>query len=432
MKILSFKKNNFILLKNTYNNERKIGYSIYNNVKLIGRNSYYPNVLIYSDNEIISPYDEKIMSLNKQSFYDNNEYDISSEKKILYKEEISFPVFFFIYNFDNYYHFVYDTISYLYTYLYLKNTIPTLKLLVNYPNPYKNEFYKFNIEILNKLVNENDIILHKDGNIYNSIYISSSLTHGEFSNNPPCKEYYSIINKLIKNSCNIIKINKDNDKDKVNEYDYIYISRRTWINNDISNIGTNYTTRRKMINEDELVEELNKIGFKEIFTENLSTDEKINIFYNSKMIVGSIGGGMSNLLFSKPETKSFVIVTPYFLDINNRFRFTLENTNITYINDVKTYTESNSIPLYCRCKILSNNTNKNKIGEIVNWRFTNNKEEYLINISNNDIVGFNNEIIFKQEWFFSDELELIDKGLNSPYIVNINKTIDLIKYTKLN
>jgi len=262
------------------------------------------------------------------------------------------------------------------------------------------------------------------------MYVSSSLTHGGFSNNPPCKEYYSIINKVINNSFNKIETNKYNDKDKVNEYDYIYISRRTWINNDISNIGTNYTTRRKMINEDELVEELNKIGFKEIFTENLSTDEKINIFYNAKMIVGSIGGGMSNLLFSKPETKSFVIVTPYFLDINNRFRFTLENTNITYINDVKTYTEGNSIPLYCRCKISSNNTNKNKIGEIVNWRFTNNKEEYLINISNNDIAGFNNEIIFKQEWFFSDELELMDEGLNSPYIVDINKTIDLIKYTK--
>ena len=30
----------------------------------------------------------------------------------------------------------------------------------------------------------------------------------------------------------------------------IYISR-TWVNNDIINIGTNYTTRQKIINEDD-------------------------------------------------------------------------------------------------------------------------------------------------------------------------------------
>ena len=41
----------------------------------------------------------------------------------------------------------------------------------------------------------------------------------------------------------------------------IYISRRTWLNSDKSNIGTDYTSRRKMINENELVEQL-KVGGK--------------------------------------------------------------------------------------------------------------------------------------------------------------------------
>ena len=41
----------------------------------------------------------------------------------------------------------------------------------------------------------------------------------------------------------------------------VYISRRTWINKDKSNIGTDYTNRRKMMNEDLLVEELTKLGF---------------------------------------------------------------------------------------------------------------------------------------------------------------------------
>ena len=181
-----------------------------------------------------------------------------------------------------------------------------------------------------------------------------------------------------------------------------------------------------MINEDKLVEELTYIGFKEIFTENLSTDEKIKMFNNAKIIVGSIGGGMSNLLFTKSNTKTFVIVTPYFLNINNRFRFSLENTDIKYINDVKTYTEGNKISMYCRCKILRDN----RIGEIVNWRLKNNNEEYLINISKNDIAGFNNEIKFEQEWVYPEELELLDKGLNSPYIVNVNEIINLIKSSR--
>ena len=235
MKIKPFKEHNFTLIKNVSEKERKLGYSIYYDAKLVGRNSYYPNTLIYSINNIFSPFDEKIMSLNKDTFYDDNEYNALEEEINLCNEEINCPVFFFIYNFDNYYHFIYDTISYLYTYLYLKETISNLKLLVNYPNPNKKEFYKFNIEILYKLVNENDIIVHKDGNIYKSMYISSSLTHGGYSNDPPCKEYFTIINKLIGKCCEKIEINED----KENENKFIYISRRTWINNDISNIGTN-------------------------------------------------------------------------------------------------------------------------------------------------------------------------------------------------
>jgi hypothetical protein len=420
MNILSFKHLNFNEIYEKDSTERNIGYSLFKNVSLTGRNAFYPNVLLYSEDNLISPYDEKIMSLNKDSFYDDNKYDLhinenENKSKIIIEE----PIFFLIYNFDNYYHFLYDTLPYLFTYLELKQQYPTLKLLVNYPNKDKTDFYKFNKELLEKTIDLNDLIIHNEFNIYKELYISSSLTHGGYSNNPPRKEIYKIYD-LIKNNANYKNINE-----KYKNIKKIYISRRTWINNDKSNIGTDYTLRRKMANEDTLVNELIKLGFTEIFSENLNTDEKIYLFSNSNIIIGSIGGGMSNLLFSKNQCHTFIIVTPFFLDINYRFKYSMEHTNIKYINDTKTYLEKNTIPLYCRVKIIAKKSIYfEKYGEISEYNENNNK--YLINISNNDVAGFNNNIHFDKYWFSEDEFNLLDNGLNSPYIIDINKLVQFL------
>ncbi len=404
-----------IVLKKTDYTKRDISYYIFNNCYLTGRNYFYPNVLINSNDIIINPYDEKVMSLNKSSFYNNNLFDVQTDINFYNhkKNIISIPVFFFIYNFDNYYHFLYDTLPYLYIYIQVKKQNKNIKLLINYPNKNMSSFYKFNVEFLEKLVDiKNDIIIHEPNNYYKEIYIGTSLTHSDYSNNPPRNEIYEIYDKIKKN------INISNISSKYLNLDKIYISRRTWINNDNSNIGTNYTTRRKMMNEDELVNELTKIDFVEIFAENLNVDEKVYLFSNAKEICGAIGGGMSNLLFSNNNTKSFIIVTPYFLNINNRFKFSMENTNFKYLCEVNTYTNINKIPLYCRIEILENN----KYGEIIDYN--NDDDTYLINISNNDVAGFNNNTKFNQTYLKSTEFKLLDKGLNSPYIVNIKYIID--------
>ena len=422
MNILPFKKSTYRIIKDKDTTERDIGYSYIKNCIITGRNSFYPNVLIYDNNNLYSPYDEKVMSLNKDSFYDDNIYEL--EDKYIGKndeenkhKEITEEVFFFIYNFDNYYHYLYDTIPYLYTYLELKKKKSELKLLINYPNKFKKEFYKFNIELLEKFVDSKDWLIHVDNNIYKNLYISSSLTHGGFSNNPPREEIYELY-QCLKNK---IIVNKEMPK-------LVYISRRTWINKDKSNIGTDYTNRRKMMNEDLLVEELTKLGFTEIFSENLSIDDKINLFSKAELIIGSIGGGMANLLFSDKSIKSIVLVTPYFIDINYRFKYSMEVSNIEYFYDVKTYKESNEIPLYCRAKIIKIDSEYyNKIGEIIRYK----NDKYSLNISQNDVVGFNNDVIFNNESFFENELELLDKGLNSPYIVNIDEIKRILRKNKI-
>jgi hypothetical protein len=420
MDILSFKNLDFIKLYEKDTTERNIGYSIFEDVYLIGRNLFYPNVLLYSKSILISPYDEKIMSLNKNSFYDNNKYNLNLNLNENENQNIiDKPVFFFIYNFDNYYHFLYDTLPYLFTYLELKKNISDLKILVNYPNKDKKDFYKFNLEFLEKIINLDDLIIHNESNVYQKIYVSTSLTHGGYSNNIPRKEIYQIYD-IIKNNINYKNIDK-----KLKDFKKIYISRRTWINNDNSNIGTDYTSRRKMINEDELVNKLIKNGFNEIFAENLNTDEKIYLFSKADIIIGSIGGGMANLLFSNNNIKSIVIATPFFLDINYRFKYSMEHTNIKYIYDVNTYLEDNKIPLFCRVKIIKNESNYfEKYGEICEYNKNNYK--YSVNISNNDVAGFNNNIQFDNDWFLENEFILLDNGLNSPYSVNINNILDIL------
>ena len=423
MNIHNFKNNDLKIIKEKDVNNRTIGYQKYENIQIIGRNHYYPNVLFIDEKKkIINPYDEKVMSLNKESFYDNNIYlgEISENKN---KNKIQEPVFFFIYNFDNYYHFLYDTLPYLYTFLELKKENPTLKLLVNYPNKDKNEFYKFNTDFLYKLVDQKDIIIHQQSNIYSKLFLSTSLTHGGLSNSPPRKEIHEIY-ALLKTNINYENID---NKYKENNFKNIYISRRTWLNEDKSNIGTDYTSRRKMINETELVEELKKYEFEEIFAENLNSDEKLYLFLNAEKIVGSIGGGMANLLFSNKNTKSFIIVSPYFLDINYRFKFSLENTNIHYFNETEVFKENKSkYSLYIRVKIInSENIYFNKIGEII--EFNNNLNKYKIALSNNDVAGFNNQLEFEHILFDENDFQCLDSGLNSPYIFNYQNLINKLE-----
>ena len=364
------------------------------------------------------------MSLNKDSFYDDNIYNGIIEN-IINPQIITDKVLFFIYNFDNYYHFLYDTLPYLYTYLELKKIDSTIKLLINYPNKYKNNFYKFNEEFLFKIVKKDDVIIHNENNIYKSLYVSTSLTHGGLSNSPPRKEIFEIY-EIIKNNINYENID-NNYINNIDKYKKLYISRRTLLNNDKSNIGTDYTSRRKMINEDNLVDELNKKEFQEILTETLNTDEKIYLFLNAEEIVGAIGGGMANLLFSPPTTKSYIIVSPYFLDINNRFKYSMENTHIQYFYETKIYINNNEnsnqeIPLYCRVQITeSENMFYNKIGEIIEYNERYNK--YKVALSNNDVAGFNNNYTYLNVSFYSNQFKLLDKGLNSPYVFNYNKLL---------
>jgi capsular polysaccharide biosynthesis protein len=331
----------------------------------------------------------------KQNFDKNKNYNIV----------IDIPVFYFIYNTDNYYHFIYDTLPYLISFNHLKNKIPNLKLLMNYSNKSMDNFYLFVKEFLEILnIRNEDIIIVNDKTLYTEIYISTSYTHDFNSNLPPRKEIYSFYKEIVR----IV----NNKYDKKNLPKNIYVSRRTWIHNDLTNIGTNYTTRRKLINENELVDFLNKNGYVEIFTETLSTIDKILLFSNVKNIVGAIGGGICNVLFSNKETKLTALVSPTFLDINQRFKFSLEKVNTTYFMDTK-HSETDYWKKYMRVK-----TN-DIIGEIEEVYV----DSLLVTYTDEFVAGWNFNIQLKNKLVKKENCQKLDNGLNSSWVFDINKLI---------
>jgi len=397
----------FEIVKNVDLNNRDIILSELNNVSLHGFNDYYPNPLLKQkcDDFYILPTCEKTMSLGCGTIYESNSMEWNYYEDKFDYNEILDPVYYFIYNTDNYYHFIYDTLPYLYCYLFhLKNK--NVKLLMNFPNESKKHHYKFVEESLLLLgVDLNNVIIHNKNNKYNKMYIQNSLTHDGLSNFSPRKEIYEIYNLM-----------KDNSID-INCPEKVYVSRRTWMHNDLTNLGTNYTTRRKLMNEDELVTKLIEKGFTEIFCENLSMAEKIKLFSSAKIIVGAIGGGMCNLLFSDKKTKTIVLNSPYFMEINERFKYSMEHTKIIYFNDTYLDCQKDTLPNYVRVKI------GNKIGEIIEHV---ENDKYKIAIGNGTNVGFNLNDNYEIQIIDKSRFEVLDKGLNSPWIINLEELLKII------
>lgn len=395
-------------------NGREINFYKLNNA--IPLNFSYPNVYFESDEGEIFTIKEKVMSLEKL-----NAFDLASS--LLYNELgvtklIETPVFHFIYNTDNYYHFVYDTLPYLISYFELKKEIPELKLLMNYPNKDKKEFYRFVTEFLDLLeISKEDILIVNSDFKYKEIYISNSYTHDFNSNVAPREEIYDLYKKLVKRAKKLYK-GKVSDLPK-----YIYISRRTWISKDTSNIGTNYTTRRKLIIEDELVEFLTKeCGYTEVFTENLTTIEKIMMFHYAKYVIGAIGGGLCNVLFSKQECNLLALISPTFLDVNSRFLFSFDKVNLHMYHGK--HAEEGKWKKWMRVK-----TKNGKIVGEVNKI----KEDTLeILYTEEAVAGWNNDMKLSKVEIYKEECIPLDKGLNSAWSFDLNEFIFEIKNIELN
>lgn len=379
-------------------NGRSIDISRFENVRLIG--NYYPDVKFYCGDKIFSPIRETIMSMPDMIF------NTSCSKET--KRIENCPVFFFIYNVDNYYHFVYDTLPYLISYQSLKKTIPQLKILINVANSQQNKLNKFVVEFLELFnIQESDLIYSNEETLYNTVYVSNSYTHDDKSNLPPRKEIYDLYKSL---SDNVKKLDGFVGEELLPRK--LYISRRSHKHGNYDNIGTNYTTRRNLKNEDQLVILLESYGYLEVFTELMSTKEKIILFRNCTDVIGPIGGGLCNVLFSKPNTKLTAIVSPGFLDINGRFSYSFANVSTKYFNATQ-HIEVGKYKKYMRVFL----KNLNVVGEIKDIQ--DNKLNVIYSLD--ALAGWNAQTAYYNVWVEQNEVDIIDNGLNSEWFMDLDK-----------
>ena len=381
-------------------NKRSIWLTRLHDVQLAGSAAFYPDVALHSgfDNCFYAPIREKTMSLAGLST--TKAPDIPHQVTRRFEN----PVFFFIYNTDNYYHFIYDTLPYLISYLELKKKVPTLKLLMNYPNSQITSIYKFVLEFLTLLgIDSKDIVLADMETCYSQVYLSSSYTHDNNSNVEPREEIYTLYQKLGE-ECAPSLSGKGPRR--------IYISRRTWLHGDFSNIGTNYTTRRKLENEDELVNMLASYGFTEIFTENLTTLEKLDYFRHAEIVVGALGGGVCNVLFSPPQTRLLCLVSPTFLDVNARFAYSLNHVQLQWFRD-SSHVETGPFKQFMRISCPS----RDIVGEITEVG----DDTLTVAYTRETVAGWNAQNSFESICLPQSECFALDAGLNSAWRIDLKK-----------
>ena len=310
--------NNTINISPEDENGRKIEVAYFSGVQFVGHSIHYPQPLLYTNNNLILPTKEKFMSLGRGTVYeDTMMYDIKLKNIESVHDDF---VYYFVYNTSNYFHFIYDTLPYLYGYFNQKNYISNLKLLVSPPEG-KEDLYPFVWDTLELLgITRDDVVFLDDKVKYEIVIVGSSLTHDGLSDAPPHKGIFDIINRM---------------KGYYEGEEKIYISRRSWIHNNKDNIGTDYTEKRRCINEDDVVSIFKQRGFKEIFCENLTMRQKIGLFNSAKVIAGPTGGGMVNTIFSPPETKVISIDSPTFFDVNRRLKYAMYHTQLHHFTDTE-------------------------------------------------------------------------------------------------
>tara|TARA_Y100000593_G_C4317200_1_gene341553 strand:+ start:2266 stop:3378 length:1113 start_codon:yes stop_codon:yes gene_type:complete len=301
---------------------RTIETKYFYDVRFTGHSIHYPQPLLYSRGRLLLPTIEKFMSLGRGTVY---EKDMRYDGELYpYNEICGTPVFYFVYNMANYYHFIYDTLPYLYSYFYHRKYNRNLKLLVSPPDG-QDDLYPFVWDCLELLgikeeykIRREDVVFLDRNTLYNVVLVGSSLTHNHQSNEPPHRGLFEVLGRM---------------KGEYDGPEKVYVSRRTWLNDKSDNIGTNYTERRRCVNEDEMAEYFISLGFEEVFCENLTMSEKIGLFRGAKVVAGPSGGGMVNVLFSPPDTKVISIDSPTFYDVNSRWEYSLNHTNLHHFTD---------------------------------------------------------------------------------------------------
>ena len=93
---------------------------------------------------------------------------------------------------------------------------------------------------------------------------------------------------------------------------FVPIKDHKLLNSNRIYISRNKSNRRRITNEDDLVDLIKPYGFRKVYLEDLSLTEQASLFYLSKVIISPHGAGLSNVVFCRPQTKIMEIFSPYY------------------------------------------------------------------------------------------------------------------------
>lgn len=72
---------------------------------------------------------------------------------------------------------------------------------------------------------------------------------------------------------------------------------------------------RKIVNEDELINFLSKLGFTNVLLESMSVAEQALLFSSAKVVVAPHGAGLTNIVFCKTGTKIVELFSPGYVNV---------------------------------------------------------------------------------------------------------------------
>lgn len=359
----------------------------YTDVQLVG--TTYPSAYMLTGGVLVQPILETTQSTGV-STTDVAEMDVSPPPV---RDVHTEPVFFFLYNTDNYFHFLYDAVPTLHAYLQMTPR-PTL-LITSKP------LYPFVVQTLRLLgISEEQCVRARSDVRYSRVLVSSSPTHEGCSNEPPMPLVWDVYARLREAA----------GPPSIPLPTKIYVSRRTWVHGDLSNIGTNYTTRRRLECEDALVTALTQRGYTEVFCESMTMSEKIQMFAGATHVVGAIGGGLCNLVFAQPHCRVVCLASPEFERINRRFLYTMDHTQLTMFRS----TWSTSM-LYRRAKVGAD------IGEVVA------EDGDMITLALGNGVTWSADAPGVCRTVPRSDALFLDEGLNSPWNFDVTECMEFIQ-----
>ena len=373
----------------------------------------YPNIVFKKQNQSYYPLQDKNVRSTFVNNYENDHMMLKFKQKKQLKRKVNESVFYFIYNTQNVFCFLYDALPYLISYFDLKAKFPMLKLLMQYCDEEKKTFQPFVWPILELLgIQKGDVKMIDGETRYRKIFISSSYTHDEGYHDIPRKEVYELYKKIADAAAEKIK------KDIPALPKKIYSSTHTNMQDKFDKMTKqpeNYV-RRFFTNERDFIENhIVKHKFKEVFTDygEFSVLEKIVMFSRADAVIGQLGEDIAYSLFSPKTTQLTIIVTPVYLLTFPRFRYCYNQANTKYFTKTEQIEETD-FKLYM--KIQSKTDFDNIIATVISTNNTTDRIQIEYKKPTGETVKENVD---------SDNYIKKDEGVDSPWKINLDalKTI---------